>query len=433
MVQLAAWLLLCAAFASMTRNRPLVPVCAAVMLWTVVPAVAAYRVTGQEEGALGSHPSSLLLLVTAVVLATTQPLLVLRAFGEHRYATLSLGLFLAVAVVTTAVLEQPGSKLLVDQVVAPLALFWLVVAAGPTDPAGLRALRAVIIGAVSLQCVLAILERIRGSFLLYGSDYMTLDWYRPDFDRWLGTTDNALVLALAVCVAAPLTAGLRGTVLRLGLLSLQTVGVVITQSRVAFVVMALVFAYLLLRGRLSPLARLVSAAVVVAAATALAGSSLVTGLESRVADDTGSAAARGSALAAFGDRILDFLFVGRGLTANYEVARQAGLQTSFESSIVMYAVDVGVVAALVYFGAMGLLVLRHWRGTTLPGVPAAAFTGLVVAQTFSALAYSNLSGSLLWAAVGLAVAGAHRPPELGDLSPTTTFRDRLRPGQPLPA
>ena len=409
-MQLVAWLLLCGACAVMLRDRPLVPVAAAVLLWTLVPATAAYRVTGQENGVLGSHPSSILLLVTAVVVAVARPARVLAAFGRHPYATLALGLFLAVAAVTSALLAVPGLKLLVDQVVAPLALFWLVVASGPTDPRGLRLLRNVMIAAVSLQCLLAVIERVLGSFLLYGSDYEQLDWYRPDFDRWLGTTDNALVLALAVCIAAPLTVQLQGTVLRLALLSLQAVGVVITQSRVGFLVLVLVFAYLLLRGRSTPLSRLVSIAVVAAAAAALAGSGLATGLQSRVEDDTGSAAARGSALTAFAERILDYLFVGRGLTASYEVARQLGLQTSFESSIVMYAVDVGVVAALAYFGTMLVLVLRHRHGHTLPGVPAAALTGLVVAQTFSALAYSNLSGALLWAAVGLAVAGGRRSP-----------------------
>lgn len=420
MLQLAAWLLVCAAVAWWTRRRPLVAVSLALLLWSLVPAVAAQHLTGQPSGATDVHPASLLLVVVTAVAVLTSPRAMFTRLAHHPFATLALTLFLAIVAATYALTGGQGINVLVDQVLAPLMLFWVVLASAPRDPAGLLLLRNTVIGAVSLQCLLAIVESIQDDFLLYGEDYAGISWFDPErFTRWPGTTDHPLVLALAIGVAAPLTVGLRSSALRVTLLVLQVVGVLITQSRVGLFVMVLVVVYLFLRGRMSPVGRIVTAVGAAAGIYALASSALASGVLDRIDDDGGSAAGRADAYGYVLSNLESFWFTGHGLGSHYDVARTAGLGTSFESSFLMYAVDFGVLAALAYFGALLGVTLAHASRTVLLGAPVAALAGLSMAQVFSAFAYSNLTGAFVWAAAALVVAGAARPsgPPLSSTAP----------------
>ena len=141
-------------------------------------------------------------------------------------------------------------------------------------------------------------------------------------------------------------------------------------------------------------------------------------LASRLADDTGSADARQRALAFIFGNWTGYLFAGEGLTASYTVARGAGLETSIESSILMYAVDVGWALALVYFCGQFGLIVRHGFRHRLPGASIAAVAAFALPQVSSALAWSNMSGTLLWTTLAvLVLAGTLRgQPEPGHTS-----------------
>ncbi|MCC6495674.1 MAG: hypothetical protein IT193_05385, partial [Propionibacteriaceae bacterium] len=85
------------------------------------------------------------------------------------------------------------------------------------------------------------------------------------------------------------------------------------------------------------------------------------------------------------------------------------LETSIESSILMYAVDVGWALTLVYFGSQVTLILSHGFRLHVVGTSMAAVIALVLPQFSSALAWSNVSGTLLWTTLALLVlAGTTR-------------------------
>ena len=248
-------------------------------------------------------------------------------------------------------------------------------------------IRNVVLGSAALQCVLALIQLRLGSIIFYQRDYARLPWFDPDrFNRWMGTTDSPLVLSLLLSVAAGLALSVRSARVRLGLLVLYLVGTIIVQARSGTAVVCLIIVYSLLRATMALWARLLTTAVLGMVAYLLLTSELVAGLAGRVGNDTGSLDARIRALRFMVDTAGDYLLVGRGLTASYDVARNAGLQTSLESSYLMYAVDVGFVLATLYFGLQVALILRYgWRGQ-LRGATVAATAGVGLQHVFSAVA-----------------------------------------------
>ena len=409
MIQLVVWLGVCAVLALALRRRPVHGVCLALLLWAAIPAVAAHHVTGHGVGPLAIHPATWLLLAQLVVGLATNPRPLTRTLAVHPQASVALAVFGAGVLATTALTGMNGLRLLGDQIVGPLALFWIVLAHASGYPRRLSLLRNTLITIAAFESVFAVVQFQAGRLLVYESDYATLPWFDPGtFIRWMGTTDSPLVLSLTVCVAAPLVVGLRSAGLRLAPIITMLLGVVTAQSRVGVAVMALLLSYLLFRARATWPARTLYAGLLTIATIVLLDSQLVEGISSRLTNDAGSTDARRRALRTFVDLAPDYLLSGRGLTSNYDIASEAGLRTSLESSVLMYALDVGVVLALLYFGCQVVMSLLSVRGSTMQGAPVAALVGCAVQHTFSAVGFSNLSGPLVWAVIALAVAASPR-------------------------
>ena len=157
-IQLAAWLLVCLATAWLLRRRPVLLASLAVAVWTLVPAIAGYRITGEATGPLGAHPSTYLVLCGLLVQVLTNPRLVAAALARHPLVVVVVAIFVVGAAGTSAVMSSGGSRLLLDQIVGPFVL-WLLVVAGATDePRRLLLLRNVILAAAVVQCVIAVVQ-----------------------------------------------------------------------------------------------------------------------------------------------------------------------------------------------------------------------------------------------------------------------------------
>lgn len=222
----------------------------------------------------------------------------------------------------------------------------------------------------------------------------------------MGTTDGPLTLALLLVVAAMMSTGLKRAGIRFSLLVLYTVAMLATQSRtgVLFMLLALFIAVLLVK---TPLwARLLSLMAVGLSGIAILYLGLADGLFGRLENDTGSTDARLSAFVFFFNIIPEYLIGGAGLTASYDIGRIGGLNTSLESSAMMYAIDVGLVLAVLYFGAMVVILVRY--GFRAPRwIVLAATAGFILVNLSSALAFSNLSGALLWTILAMVIAGSY--------------------------
>jgi hypothetical protein len=411
MTQLAIWLVACAVAAWLLRGQVAYAVSVVILLWSAVPAVAGGQIIGLSNSGLAFHPASWLVLCVFVVQVVLNPVAIGSALARHYLLILSVGVFAAGALITSRLSGSGGTRLLMDQIIAPFLLWWLIVAAGYRSRRVLLIVRNAIILAMAIQAGLAITQLLLGRIIFYAKDYATLSWFKPEtFDRWMGTTDSPLVLSLGACVAAALTVGLRRAVLRFGLLALFLVATIITQSRTGAAIVSLIIVYAIVRSQMALWARLVSSVATVGLGLYLAGSSIISGLAARFSNDTGSANARVLAADFVFQRWNDFLVAGQGLTASYLVARNAGLETSLENSYLMYVIDTGFVLATLYFGAQVAVVARYGFQRAARGVTLAAAVGALLQHTFSAAAFANMTGTLIWAALGLVVVAWTLPP-----------------------
>lgn len=414
-----ARLLICIALALVAalllRTRPVIAVALALATWVALPAVAAQLVTGEATGPLAVHPATLLVLAVFAVQLLFRAGPLGSAVARYPLLVVSMAIFVAGSLWTSIANDSGGIKLLLDQIVAPVLVFVLLVASARGSRRDVMILRNTVLALAALESALTIVQMRVGRMIVFESYYATLPWFNPlKFDRWMGTTDSPLILAYLLCVAAALAVGLERVGLRLALLGLYLVSVLITQSRIGVAVICAVILYTVLRSRMAIWMRALAAVIVVAAGYILLTSTLIAGFASRLADDTGSADARQRALVFIFGNWAGFLFAGEGLTASYTVARGAGLQTSIESSILMYAVDVGWALTLVYFGAQLALILRNGFHHRLAGVSMAAVVAFLLPHFSSMLAWSNLSGMLLWSTLALLVLartlGGQPPP-----------------------
>lgn len=386
--------------------KPIRAVAVVMVLWGVLPSVAAHHVTGQDSGQLAVHPATWLVLCVFLVQMVFGPRLLVAGVARHVTTVLVGVVFVTGAAWTSIVTGSGGIKLLLDQVVAPMLVFMLVVSAVQRR-GDLLLLRNTILALAVAQSALAIVQWRLGRMLFFESDYEALYWFNPlKFDRWMGTTDSPLVQALLLTVASATALSLVRSPVRLGLLSLFGAGLLITQARTGVLVWLFLLAYAVLRSGVQPWVRVITLTALALAAPVVASSQLTAGVLGRWGDDSGSAHARNQALEYAFSQLPHVLVSGDGLLSSYVSARNAGLITSLENSFLMYALDTGLVLTVAYFGTQLLLIVRYGKQQVMAGATLAATIAALQQHSFSAVAASNLSGTLIWLALGL-MTSAH--------------------------
>ncbi|WP_115790090.1 hypothetical protein [Arthrobacter silvisoli] len=404
MVRLALWIVCCFGFAWLFRRRIRWVFAAVLGLWMLVPTVGSPLITGVDSGSLSIHAASWLIFAAFVVRLAHDPVSLSRVLGREFFLFMGLALVVLAAFLASRTSQEGGGMvLLVDQILAPVLFFLVLLSAALTDPDLATALRTILLTLVAVTCVIALVQWLTHSVLFYEEGFLTQYWFNPETDRWMGTLDQPLALSLAICVAAPLVAGLKHNSVQALLLILMITGVLVTQSRVGLFVVGFSVVAVVLFARRRVWVKIAFLAVLSVATWFIVQSPLVAGVAQRLADDTGSAEARARAMEYFVAHWADYFIAGQGIGASYRVAVQGGLQTSFESPLVMYSIDFGIVFALLYFGMMAYLVLKHatrhhFRGLTLAGVLAVA-----VPQTYSSLATRSAAAIVIWTVFAMLV------------------------------
>jgi hypothetical protein len=402
-MQLAAWIGVSLAAAFLFRKRARVPLAAVLGLWLLVPAIGAATVTGVSSGPMSVHPATWLVFCIFLVRLLHDPASLRMVLGRHFLLFLVLGLVIVAAFLATSTSGNGGGMvLLVDQIVVPVLFFLLLLAEAVRGGGLVVLLRTVLLVLIALACAVAVAQWLSGNVLFYAAGFNTQYWFARDSGRWMGTLDQPLALSLVVSVAAPLVAGLTRQWLQAGLLGLMAVAVLISQSRVGLVALAVATVVVVLFVRRPVWVKTVMLLVMTGVGAAIMLSPLVAGVAARVANDTGSSEARGIALEYFLSRWNEYAVAGQGIGSSYRVAVQAGLQTSFENPILMYGIDFGLLFAVLYFGAMTVLVLRGMR-TGYPGLALAGIMALVIPQTYSSLATRSAGGIVVWTVLAMVV------------------------------
>lgn len=400
------WILLCVGAALMLHDRPLWMVFGGFGLWVFIPGVAGVLFTGRQDGLLALHPATWFILACFVVLLIRRPVELMGEFAARwpLYLTLVF-VILAASIMSLMGSEPPGVVLVTDQITGPIMLFWFASVAIRRDASARIFLRNFVLAVAAVQSLISIAQFAVNGAIFYTGRLRSNYWFNESFDRWMGTTDHPLVLAMLLCAAAPLVAGLQRAWVQAALLALMAVAVLITQSRTAAALVPIGMIYVVLRSRARASAKLLMASGLVVGGIALLASPLVQGLEGRLADDTGSTDARARALNFFFASYDQFFVYGDGITTSYRVAKLGGLSTSLESAILMYAIGIGVVTTALYFGAQVAVALSAFGSPRLRGALLSAVMVLVIPQTFSSLGVETLCGPLLWVVLALAASG----------------------------
>jgi len=418
-MQLALWIGLCLTVSFLCRTRIRLPLGAVLCLWFLVPAVGSSVLTGVASGPFSIHAAGWLVLSIFVVRMLHDPGSVQLTLARHFILFLTLFLVMAGGFMATASSSAGGGMvLLVDQVAVPVLFFLLLLSDAVRGEGLVRVLRALMLSLVALVCVIAIAQWLAGHVLFYESGFSTQYWFERQSGRWMATLDQALALSMVICVAAPLVAGLKHQWLQAALLALMAVGVLISQSRVGLVALAVVAVAAVI---FAPRRAWVKAGMLLTMAgiaAAIMASPLVAGVAARLADDTGSSRARALALEYFLSSWNDYAVAGRGIGSSHRVAVQAGLETSFENPLMMYGIDFGLLFAFLYFGSMVVLVLRNGFSHGYPGLTLAGVMALVIPQTYSSLATRSAAGIVVWTVLAMVVIASDEA------------RERVRPQRP---
>lgn len=402
LVMLAAILVLVLVF----RQRPSVWISVGILAAIFLP-VAATRAWLFSVGPLGRiHPSAWIFLIGFLVTTLFSP--VRRTLPRVRTGIV-VAIVLWVALTFVVVYQHTGlgsiGAFVVYYLTPPLAFLAVHAAVARTDADLWRKLVPVVLVAAALQSVLALLQFVTHSSLLYGRYYANYYWWNDYLDRSVGTFDSPLDLAAFLTMCIPLAAALRRSPVVYALAGLLALGVVVSGSRTG-VVLAAVVIVVIVFVRSSNAVPAVMVSVTLGLATAfLLVSPLATTLVSRFGSQgDASTGARSDALTVGLGLATDNLD-GYGPGYAFTYAR-AYLLSSFENGYLATAIDLGLPVAL------GLVLVQLWgtfsvRGTPLlfrlPGVLA-----VVWGFSYSSFVSTSAFGTLSWTFIALAAVAGYR-------------------------
>lgn len=399
---------------------------ASFVLWGMIPYAGADEVTGIK---IGPHPGTLLALATFIVQIAVRPRSLGQAFVRRFPFFLAVSMVYIAAVCTTLAAPKRlgGFVKATDQIFVPLLAFWLISAVALTAPDIVKVIRNTIVFVALGESVLALIQYVADKVIFWHSAYATRYWFKANYHRWMGATDHPLVLATLIGCAIPLLCFMRGWPQLVSMLVMVS-AVVVTQSRTGIVAAAVGAIFVILTSQASSARKVLTVGALVIGGAGLATSSLAVGLQDRIANDAGSAAARTTALDYFSTHWTDTVFAGGGIDSSFRLANAVGLRSSFENAFVMYAIDIGVIFALVYlFALAGLAILSARRDRS--GAWFSTLVLIVISMTFSSLEVETLLGPLLF--LLLAVA-ANSVPKLNWRGRHGVRRDRPMPISAMP-
>ncbi|GAA4109679.1 hypothetical protein GCM10022215_04210 [Nocardioides fonticola] len=404
-MNLQTWAAVSVIISALLLNRPQRLVMLVILLWAIVPGVAGHQLTGMVIGTATPippvHPVTVLAAVALLLQVVFRGPTALSALSTKRGPIAAITLVVASAVGQTVYLGSPnGTALMLDQLAGGLFLYLLIVIASSTAP-------RLLLQAARLWVVLAASEGVLGLLVKSGaltqpfeSDFQKTVWYSLGTGRQSGTFDHPLALALFCAMAVPLLVFIRSSVIQLALLAGITSGVVVSQSRTGLLLLVLGVLYLAIASSQSIGRKFVIAVGTLAGGVYVAGTSLFAETQGRFVQDSGSAAARGLARAAFGRHWESFFVFGDGSGSSYRFAAGERLPSSLENGWLMYAVDYGLLTTL-------LLFLALIGPALVSGKRNAPFTISLLIGAFSVASYSSIAtdtiaGPALFVAAALA-------------------------------
>jgi hypothetical protein len=408
------------------RDRARFVLAVAVALIVCVPSYATALLTdltfpGGGSGIPSLLPATWLVLAAVLVQFITRPGKILSVVRTHKTVLLLGAVAFWMLAITVSQQGSTGLAQWLDNVVGLSLLILLAILDDRTGPF----LRRVVVALGVGEAVLALLQALTGQDFLFVAEKAAaagLQGLGPLLPyRTSGTLDHPLNLSLFLLIALGCCSAVKNAVFRTLLQVLFIAAVASSGSRAGLVlsISLVVVQALLARPGTTALRRYLPGVVTIGlAAVVLASTTVGNVLSQRLADDLGSAAFRVDAFRIIPGIVSSRWLAGSGVGSNFViVSGVTGTAYSLENPVLMYAVDVGIVATALFFGCLFALTLRRaipwaWKAVGL--------WALFDVLTYSSIATRSDAPMLLAVALALVVAHQstrdHAPPSGNDFS-----------------
>jgi hypothetical protein len=383
-----------------------VPILASVALWILVPSVAAQSLTHLHGG---YHPSSLIVISAFLLRMLTGRLGTRNISGRVRFSLSILLLVVVLAEVQTV--GQGGGRVsvaLVNDILAPVLLFVLIVGAATKQSAIAHYLKTTILGLACLEAGYSILQRgvIRSGgagSIPFASSYSSQYWF-VYLDRPLGTLDHPLVLGLLVASSIPLASMIRRTSLQFAIALLLSLGAFAASARGAIIFAGIAIAYLILRPSPRWIAKAWLAIPVAAGLIAIVQSPLGAAATDRlysIGESDSSTYLRVQAYSYFYSHWVEHIFTGGGIGSAVVLGQNGILGSSLENPIMIEVFELGALCTLLFLIPQLGAIVSVRDGRRMSGVVMAAVGCMAVSLTFNSTTVPSAAAPLLWSLLAL--------------------------------
>lgn len=387
------------------RRRPMGLVLSGLILHALLPSVL--TASRLQVARLSVHPGSLLALWAAVIVVLRHRAALERAIRE-RFELIVIAGGVVLSGLLHALLVTGGPPALgfvLDQTFIPLVTLVTVGALLIENPASIGKIRWTLAAIGVGTAALALAQSATNRILFFESAFAEQEWYGSSDIRWMATFDHPLVLSMILASVIPLMVTVRTAWLSIPVVALALAGITATESRFGIAVGVVAAAYVLIRGRLSWPARSAMVAVAVAAGSLFVAAGLLSGVQERFHTANDSTDARVAAVQHFADILPGYLWSGAGTGVSYTIAAAGGLESSFENSLMMMVLDVGLPTALLYFGLFCACIVLGIRRRSDEGFVVSSIVALVSVMSFSALGVRSAVAITMWVIASVALFG----------------------------
>jgi hypothetical protein len=401
-----AILLAIVAFGAAGLRYVYIPILASVTLWILVPSVAAQSLTHLHWG---YHPSSLIVITAFLLRSLTGRLGTRNMSGRVRLSLFILGLVVALAVLQT--IAQGGGRLsvpLVNDMLAPMLLFVLIVGAATEKSAIAYYLKITILCLACLEAGYGILQRgvIRGGgagSIPFASSYSSQYWF-VYLDRPLGTLDHPLVLGMLLASSIPLTVMITRPVLQYPIALLLFLGTLAASARVAIIFAIIALPYLIFRPAPGWIARAWVAIPMGLGIIAISQSSLGVSAKDRLysfGESDNSTYFRLQAYSYFFRHWSEHIFTGGGVGSASMLGENGILGSSLENPMLIDVFELGLVCTLLFLVPQISAIVSGREGRRTGGVVIAAIGCFGISLTFNSTTVPSAAAPLLWTLLAL--------------------------------
>jgi hypothetical protein len=249
------------------------------------------------------------------------------------------------------------------------------------------------------------LQVLTGSIVLFPAYFSVVPGFHPDLSRAQGSFEDPLVFALFLIASVAALPSVRTMISRTLFAALVVVGLLESGSRSGLLLGVPVTISVLLLTAKFRLSHVIS----LAALGGVFSYAVVLGLAdktlTRFETAQRSSNLRQEAYSYIGSHLGEYLITGGGYASSFALKNSGTIRSSLENGYLMLAVDIGIIAALVYLFVQLRVVSQSLASRQSLPSALGAIAAIGMASTFSSIATRSSALVVVWMAVCMAMLG----------------------------